>query len=124
MRNSFIFCIIIVIGLLSLILYYNTNISYEITSEVARKKIKQGKYDYIVDVRTKEEWNEHHLENIINIPIGNLVSELPKRIPDKDARILFVCKKGIRAGGVVVIAHKLGYNNVEAMRGNYKELLE
>jgi len=51
-----------------------------------------------------------------------VIYELPERISNKNARILFVCKKGIRASGVVIIAHKLGYNNVQAMIGNFKEL--
>jgi hydroxyacylglutathione hydrolase len=95
---------------------------YEISSQEARKNVKAGKYDYIVDVRTKEEWGEGHLQNTISIPIGNLVAELPQKIPNKNSRILFVCKKGIRASGVVTIAHKLGYKNVQSMIGNYKEL--
>ena len=94
----------------------------EITSQEARENVKAGKYDFIVDVRTKQEWDEGHLPNTISIPIGNLVAELPQKIPDKNARILFVCKKGIRASGVVTIAHKLGYKNVQAMIGNFKEL--
>ena len=94
----------------------------EISSQEAHQNVKAGKYDYIVDVRTKEEWDEGHLPNTISIPIGNLVVELPQKIPNKNSRILFVCKKGIRASGVVTIAHKLGYKNVQSMIGNYKEL--
>ena len=114
-----ILCIIFLIVLIYI--SYNTNLD-EISSQQARHNIKQGKYDYIVDVRTKQEWDESHLPNTISIPIGNLVAELPERISNKNARILFVCKKGIRASGVVIIAHKLGYNNVQAMIGNFKEL--
>lgn len=104
-----------------LYIYYNTK-SDEITPEMARENIKAGKYDYIIDVRTKQEWDEGHLPNTISIPIGNLVTELPEKIPNNDARILFVCKKGVRASGVVTIAHKLGYNNVQALIGNLREL--
>ena len=96
----------------------------EISPEEARENVKAGKYDLIVDVRTKEEWDEGHLPNTISIPIGNLVAELPEKIPDKNTRILFVCKKGVRASGVVTIAHKLGYKNVQAMIGNFKQLQE
>jgi phage shock protein E len=94
----------------------------EISAAEARQNLKEGKYDYIVDVRTKQEWDEGHLPNTISIPIGNLVAELPQKIADKSSRILFVCKKGVRASGVVTIAHKLGYKNVQAMIGNFKEL--
>ena len=101
---------------------YINKLPDEISALEARSNIKKGSYDFIVDVRTKEEWDESHLPNTISIPIGNLVAELPEKIPNKNARILFVCKKGVRASGVVTIAHKLGYKNVQAMIGNFKEL--
>ena len=91
--------------------------------EEARENYRKGLYDYIVDVRTEQEWIEHHLPNTIHIPIGILVTELPKKIPNKNTRILFVCKKGIRASAVTVIANKLGYHNVQSMIGNYKQLI-
>jgi phage shock protein E len=112
------------IVLLSVLFYfYLSKQPTEITAEEARENIVEGKYDYIVDVRTEEEWEEDHLPYTISIPIGSLTSELPKKIPDRNARILFVCKKGIRASAVVVIAHKLGYQHVQSMIGNYRELL-
>lgn len=95
----------------------------ELCAQEARKNFQNGKYDYIVDVRTDKEWDESHLPNTLHIPIASLVSKLPEKIPNKEARILFVCKKGIRASGVVIIAHKLGYKNVQAMIGNYSELV-
>jgi len=104
--------------------YYMTLSNTEISPEQARANKKRGLYDYIVDVRTDREWNQEHLDlpQGVHIPIGELVTELPKQIPDRSARILFICKKGIRASAVVVIAHKLGYKNVQSMTGNYKEL--
>jgi phage shock protein E len=123
MRKTYTYMSLSSIIFIVVIIYisYNTKTD-EITAEKARENVKAGKYDYIVDVRTKEEWDERHLPNTISIPIGNLVAELPEKIPNKNARILFVCKKGVRASGVVTIAHKLGYRNVQAMIGNFKEL--
>jgi rhodanese-related sulfurtransferase len=121
-RNYIIITILSFIFLLVILYLFLNQSTNEISIEEACNKIKSGKYDYIVDVRTKYEWNESHLENTISIPIGNLVNELPEKITNKNARILFVCKKGIRASGVVTIAHKLGYNNVQAMIGNYNSL--
>ena len=123
MRTTHIYLTILTITFIFVIVYISINTySDEITPQEARENVKAGYYNYIVDVRTKQEWDEGHLPNTISIPIGNLVSELPERIPDKNARILFVCKKGVRASGVVTIAHKLGYKNVQAMIGNFKEL--
>ena len=123
MRKTYTYITVLSVVFISVIVY----IAYfkqpdEISPQKARENVKTGKYDFIVDVRTKQEWDEGHLPNTISIPIGNLVAELPEKIPDKNSRILFVCKKGIRASGVVTIAHKLGYKNVQAMIGNFKEL--
>ncbi len=120
--NYILICCLLII--LLFVIYYNFQKSLEISSLDARQNIKDGKYDYIVDVRTQKEWDEDHLENTVSIPIGNLVAELPEKIPDRNARILFVCKKGVRASGVVTIANKLGYHNVQAMIGNYRELID
>ena len=109
--------------IVGIVVYRYVSYSDEITPMEAKQNRAQGLYDYIVDVRTDREWSEEHLVDTIHIPIGELVTELPKQIPDRSARILFICKKGIRASAVVVIAHKLGYKNVQSMIGNYKELL-
>lgn len=125
MRNTYIYITILSVIFVTIITIMIVNLRPdEISPAEARYNIKAGKYDYIVDVRTKQEWDESHLPNTISIPIGNLVAELPEKIPDKNASILFVCKKGVRASGVVTIAHKLGYKNVQAMIGNFKELQE
>lgn len=123
MRKTYTYITVLSVIFISVIVYliYNQQAD-EISAAEARQNLKEGKYDYIVDVRTKQEWDEGHLPNTISIPIGNLVAELPEKIPDKNAHILFVCKKGVRASGVVTIAHKLGYKNVQAMIGNFKEL--
>jgi phage shock protein E len=123
MQRNYILIAILILVFFGIIYYISFGQTIdEISAQEARQNVKTGNYDYIVDVRTKQEWDEGHLPNTISIPIGNLVAELPQKISDKNARILFVCKKGIRASGVVTIAHKLGYKNVQAMIGNFKEL--
>lgn len=125
MRNTYIYITVLSIIFVAIITNMIINLRPdEISPSEARYNIKAGQYDYIIDVRTKQEWDEDHLPNTISIPIGNLVSELPEKVPNKNARILFVCKKGVRASGVVTIAHKLGYKNVQAMIGNFKQLQE
>jgi rhodanese-related sulfurtransferase len=123
MRKTYTYITVLSVIFIGIIIYlvYSKKPD-EISAEEACKNARAGNYDYIVDVRTKKEWDEGHLENTISIPIGNLVNELPEKIKNKNVRILFVCKKGIRASGVVTIAYKLGYTNVQAMIGNYSTL--
>jgi rhodanese-related sulfurtransferase len=123
MPRTYTIIILSIVILIIVLLYKNYNIlSTEISPNIAKRNVDLGLYDYVVDVRTKEEWDEGHIPYTISIPIGNFVKEFPEKIPDKNAKILFICKKGIRAGGVITIANKLGYNNVHAMIGNYKDL--
>lgn len=112
-------CVIIGYG----IFYWFQTRSSEISPAMARRNVTKGRYDYIIDVRTDEEWNTHHLPTL-HIPIGILATELPKRVKDKESSILFICKRGIRSSGAAQIAKKLGYKNVQAMMGNYNELAE
>lgn len=124
-RNIAPLHVVLLLLLVCGIMYYLTaSPRTEITPKEAKANKKRGLYDYIVDVRTDREWTQEHLADTIHIPIGELVTELPKQIPNRSARILFICKKGIRASAVVVIAHKLGYKHVQSMTGNYRELLD
>jgi rhodanese-related sulfurtransferase len=120
-RILYVAVLILLVGAITY--YYAVSQKTEVTPAEAKENRKRGLYDYIVDVRTDKEWVQEHVEGTIHIPIGELVTELPKKIPNRQARILFICKKGIRASAVVVIAHKLGYTNVQSMSGAYKELL-
>ena len=117
------FTIILLFIIFVCLFIYKMKSNTEISVEEARYNYQKGLYDYVVDVRTENEWTQHHLPHTIHIPIGTLVTELPEKIPDTNARILFICKKGIRASAVTVIANKLGYYNVQSMIGNYKQLL-
>ena len=86
------------------------------------EKINNKDYNYILDVRTQEEWNEGHHPSATLIPIGEFVSELPKQVKDNDAKLLIYCKKGIRAEASAKIAERLGYTNVYWLDGTYGEL--
>ena len=118
------------IGLLTFRYYYPTLTAThgvrEVKPDVAMQKILNKEYDFIVDVRTDDEWNEAHLrfDNVVHLPIGILVTALPAKIPDKNARLLFVCKRGIRAEAANVIATKLGYRNVDYLDRSYTSLLQ
>jgi rhodanese-related sulfurtransferase len=96
----------------------------EISPDEARRGIQQGKYDVIVDVRTPEEWARGHRSDAVSVPIGEFVTAFPKRVPSKDARVLFVCRKGIRAPAAALMAQKKGYTRVQAVAGDHDGLVE
>ncbi|MEJ2585002.1 MAG: HesA/MoeB/ThiF family protein [Robiginitalea sp.] len=59
------------------------------------ERIKSGKAHLLVDVREKEEFNDFHLPDSLNIPL----LELPKRINELEgsAEVYLICKSGSRS---------------------------
>lgn len=92
------------------------------TSDEAKQRIAKNNYDVIIDVRTPEEWNQGHYPNAVSIPIGEFITKLPATVPDKNARILIVCRKGIRSKAAAQMANDLGYTNVEWVTGLHNGL--
>lgn len=120
----------IVIIIFILILFYflyqflskNNLESREILPKEAKRLIKDNYFDYIIDVRTNEEWNKGHYPDAIHIGMERLIFDLPKKVPDIISKILFYCAKGRRAKGASVIAETLGYKNTRYLKGTYTDL--
>ena len=79
--------------------------------------------EYVIDVRSAEEWDTGHVEQAVNIPhteIGDRISEVTS---DKDAKIVLYCKMGGRAGKAKETLEGLGFTNIENA-GGYDEIKE
>lgn len=61
----------------------------------------------IIDVRTKEEYNESHIKGSINIPVDEINEKIDL---DKDKNILVYCKSGNRSAQAAESLTNLGYN--------------
>lgn len=133
-----IFCVILILALLLFLFTKKTNAiitqsSSKCFSCVSPKtvtitdsfdmSVNHVPYDFLIDVRSDEEWLEKHVPHSIHIPIDTLVTELPKRVPNKESRILFCCKRGYRASGAETIAKEMGYTNVTHLDGKCTDLL-
>lgn len=76
----------------------------------AREHLKNGAL--LVDVRTVAEYNAGHLTNAVNIPLDQVQSELPRRVPEKGKVLLLHCRSGRRSGIAEQQLRALGYTNV------------
>ena len=65
----------------------------------------------IIDVRSETEFYSGHIENSLNIPLGDLPSKLDY-LKDKDQAIITCCASGIRSAGAAKLLSAKGYNNV------------
>lgn len=72
----------------------------------------------VVDVRTSNEFRSGHVHGAINIPLGNLATEAPRKIPDKRSFVLLHCLSGARSGQAQAQLKQLGYANVHNL-GSY-----
>lgn len=83
--------------------------------EVSYKKLKeimQKDTDAILlDVRSKQEFEEGHLDGSLNIPLYELKNQLEK-LPDKNCTIMIYCASGHRSKQAKEELEEIGYKNV------------
>ena len=93
------------------------NIYEKITAEKAKQRIDSGELITILDVRTKEEFDEKHIEGAILIPNEEIMNEPPSQLPDKNAEILIYCRSGNRSRQAAEKLISMGYTNVKDFGG-------
>jgi len=64
----------------------------------------------IIDVRTKEEFEQGHAEGAINIPVEKVVAEIEK-INQMPHPIVLCCESGRRSGQAHIYLSQHGINN-------------
>lgn len=70
----------------------------------------------VIDVRSKEEFDEGHVENAINIPADQFMrAYLPSELKHskKEDHIILYCRSGNRAAAVQNALHRHGYTHIE-----------
>lgn len=77
----------------------------------------QSKFDTLIDVRTKEEYDQSHIENAINIDIYSPSFEGKITELDKTKSYLVYCTSGSRSMHAVMFMRKNGFENVENLGG-------
>ncbi|HKK95645.1 MAG TPA: rhodanese-like domain-containing protein [Anaerovoracaceae bacterium] len=90
----------------------NDDVYNKITSEQAKEIIDAEEDIVILDVRTKEEYDEGHIENAILIPNTEINDRIEEEIPDKDTKILVYCRSGNRSSSATRDILELGYTDV------------
>lgn len=95
--------------------------------ETVQKNL-ESKKAVLVDVRSKEEWDEGHIEGSIFLPVTSLrkhsfdAKRVAKAVPKKKILYTF-CVVGMRAKQAATILEKEGYE-VRALKPGYDELIE
>jgi hydroxyacylglutathione hydrolase len=94
-----------------------------ITSLTARElseRIRSGnKTMAVVDVRTRTEWTEGHIEGSVNIPVGELVTRIAD--VDREGAVATICESGYRSALAASILARAGVDSVAYAAGGMME---
>ncbi|MDF1882556.1 rhodanese-like domain-containing protein [Sulfurimonas sp. SAG-AH-194-C21] len=91
-----------------LVMSYFTGCSKTVDDNIllaAHKAIEKGAV--LIDVRTREEYKDHHIIGAINIPVQELVKTLA-RVPQNKVLVVY-CRSGSRSSVAADILSKHGY---------------
>ena len=88
-----------------------------ITAEEA-KQIMDSEEGYIIlDVRTREEYDQGHIPGAIVIPHEEIAEKAEDVLTDKDQLILVYCRSGRRSKIAAEALVELGYTNIKEFVG-------
>ncbi len=87
----------------------------------AKKMLEQSQNIVILDVREKNEYEQGHIDNSINLPRGEVKNNSKNVLVgnSEDTPILIYCATGNRSALAGVILQELGYNNLSSLKGGY-----
>lgn len=91
----------------------------EISPQDAAEKSKSGDA-IIVDVREKDEWDEEHIPDAVNLSRGTIELDIEEKVPDINAMIICHCGGGGRSALAADSLQKMGYKNVRSMAGGFR----
>ncbi|MFL6539101.1 MAG: rhodanese-like domain-containing protein [Chthoniobacterales bacterium] len=91
----------------------------EISPQEAAEKFKTGEAT-IIDVRDKDEFNEGHIPNALNLSRGTLELDIDEHVSDPNAVVIVHCGGGGRSALAAESLQRMGYKNVRSMAGGLK----
>lgn len=91
--------------------FLNRSINKDINYKTAIKLLKKDD-GILLDVRSKQEYEETHLPGAINISLYELKNEAIKKIPNKSKTIVVYCSSGNRSKQAQVLLEQMDYQNI------------
>lgn len=91
----------------------NQNLSLNEIKEI----IKNNENAILVDVRSRQEYLEGHLNGSVNIPLYELEQCCERTLKDKETIIIVYCQYGARSKKAIMILKRHGYRNLYHLKG-------
>ena len=115
---KYIFSILLTLLILSGCGSSAPNNNYQQISMKEAVSIMETEDNYIIlDVRTKEEYQEKHIPGAVNLPNETIGTEDIPELPAKEQLILVYCRSGNRSKQAAKKLAALGYTNIIEIGG-------
>jgi rhodanese-related sulfurtransferase len=112
---------LVIIGGLSALAAYTFLGQNLVSSDEAKRLIKEGKIKRIVDVRTAVEYRAGHYPRALHIPVDKINEKTTAELPNKG--LLVYCNTGQRARFAAEKLVDLGFKQVYYIAGHHSSLL-
>lgn len=87
--------------------------SNDVISYLQAKELIINEGAILIDVRTKEEYDEAHIDGALSLPVDEIDEDTVKEIiSSKDNVIIVYCRSGTRSKEAAIKIANLGYTNV------------
>lgn len=90
----------------------NEKAEYIKISPEEAKEIMESEEAIVLDVRTKEEFGQGHIDGAVLLPVDEISSKAEEVLKDKNAKILVYCRSGNRSATASRTLLGMGYENV------------
>lgn len=97
------------------------NNKQDITMEEAKKMMKENKKAVLIDVRSRQEYEEYHLDGALSIPLSELGTSIRKNVPNRENPIIVYCQTGNRSKKAIKVLNNLCYYNLYNIIGGLEQ---
>ena len=98
---------------MNILKFFNFNRqSQNLSLNEIKEIIRNDENVILIDVRSRQEFLEGHVNGSINIPLYELEQCCERKLIDKNSIIITYCQCGARSKKAIVILKKHGYKNV------------
>ena len=98
-------------------IFYRSMSNKEISYCQAKQMLTQNPNAILLDVRSKQEYEEGHLSGSIPLCLYDICKQANKMLPNKEQIIITYCSSGSRSKEAQEILETMGYENVYNLKG-------
>lgn len=96
--------------------FYRSVMDNDISYEVAKKMLRE-KNGILIDVRSKQEFEEGHLPTAVHVSLYDIKKQIEKVVIDRSQLIVVCCSSGNRSKQAKQILEKMEYKEVYNLKG-------